>query len=261
MQETAVTPRQAATVALLRDATGGVEVFLLRRPSTSGFAADASVFPGGALDDADSGAVPDLAPRFDAARAAARMRLPASEDGLRLCAGLHVAAVRETFEESGVLIGRDRDGSALDASDAGRLSEARAACLAGVPFTDVLRDHRLELDPESLVYIAHFVTPVGEPRRYDTRFFAVAAPLSQPAAIDAAEATHGDWFAAAEIRERQQDGRMLLMPPTRIVCAEVSRHRSVEAVLDDLGRRPVPEILFDMRDVLAGRLPDRLPNP
>ena len=256
-------PRQAATVVLLRDRDpGGVEVYLLRRPSRSSFAANAHVFPGGAVDpaDADPGLL-DRAPGFDPAAVAARMGLDTGPEGVRRCAGLHVAAIREVLEEAGILIGRRGDGADLDAGDADRLAAARADLLGGTALLEVLGRHDLAITPQRLVYAAHFVTPEGEPRRYDTRFFVTVAPMAQEAAIHPGEATHGGWFDPAEILQRHAGDLASLMPPTRIMCNEIAGHRRAASVLEDLGGRPVERILVPLRAVLEGRLPERLPRP
>ena len=116
------------------------------------------------------------------------------------------------------------------------------------------------ITPERLVYAAHFVTPEAEPRRYDTRFFLVVAPMEQEAAIHPGEATQGDWFAPADILQRHAGDLASLMPPTRIMCNEIARHGSAASVLDDLGSRPVERILFPLRAVLEGRVPELLPR-
>jgi 8-oxo-dGTP pyrophosphatase MutT (NUDIX family) len=252
-----VAVRQAATVLVLRDSPEGPQVYFMRRPARASFAASAYVFPGGGVDAAD--ASPEtlmLAPGFDASIAASRMHL--DEDVSRV-AGLHVAAVREVFEETGILVGTRADGSALGEADAETLATARSLALDGVPFGDVLRQHGLRMAPERLAYVAHFITPEGEPRRYDTRFFAVEAPLEQEAAHHAAEATHSGWYTAAEALDMAGSDFTLMLPPTRIMCAEVSVHGTVAALLADLGSRPVDCILFSIDDVINGRLPTTLP--
>jgi len=249
-------PRQAATVMVLRDSPDGPQVYFMRRPARSSFAASAYVFPGGAVDAADSSdEVLRLAPEFDPTIAAPRMRL----DDPALVAGLHVAAVREVFEETGILVGARAGGGALGEADARTLATARASLLGGLPFAEVLRRHELRIAPERLVYIAHFITPEGEPRRYDTRFFAVEAPLEQEAAHHAAEATASGWYTAAEALDMAGDDLSVMLPPTRIMCREVCDHGSVASVLDDLGSRDVDAILFTLDDVLRGRLPSSLP--
>ena len=256
------TPRHAATVVLLRDGGGGIEVFLMRRPAKSSFAADALVFPGGSIDAADgSDEVLAHAPGFDVDVAARRMRLDGDGDSRRLCAALCVAAVRETFEESGILIGGRAGGAGLSEHDADRLAAARADCLDGSGFAAVLERHGLLIAPEKLSYVAHFITPASEPRRFDTRFFVTAAPVAQPAVIHPGEATHGGWHSPGDVLSRHGDDLTRLMPPTRILCHEVARHDRVESVIGDLGSRPVAQVLFDLRDVIGGRLPDRIPLP
>jgi 8-oxo-dGTP pyrophosphatase MutT (NUDIX family) len=254
--EAPVVPRQAATVLVLRDSPEGPQVYFMRRPARSSFAASAYVFPGGAVDDADgSGAVLALAPRFDPSIAASRMHL----DDAGAAAALHVAAVREVFEETGILIGTHADGSPLGEADVAALATARALLLGGARFAEVLSNHGLRIAPERLVYIAHFITPEGEPRRYDTRFFAVEAPLEQEAAHHAAEATASGWYTAAQALDMTRDDFALMLPPTRIMCAEVSAHGDVAALLGDLGSRDVDAILFSIDDVIRGRLPTTLP--
>ena len=249
-------PRPAATVLLLRDSADGPQVYFMRRPARSSFAASAYVFPGGAVDAADSSAdVLALAPGFDASLAAVRMRL----DDVAAVAGLHVAAVREVFEETGILVGARAGGGSLGADDAETLATARASLLGGTPFAEVLRRHGLRIAPERLVYVAHFITPEGEPRRYDTRFFAVEAPLEQEAAHHAAEATHSGWYTAAQALDMAGDNFAVMLPPTRIMCREVSVHGDAGSVLRDLGSRPVDAILFTLDDILGGRLPSTLP--
>jgi 8-oxo-dGTP pyrophosphatase MutT (NUDIX family) len=256
-----VVARPAATVLLLRDEPAGVQVYFLRRPARSSFAASAYVFPGGALDAEDSTAeILALAPGFDAREAAARMHLDADDDALRCCAGLHVAAVREVFEETGILVGTRAGGATLGESDAGDLAAARRELLDGTPFTQVLQRHGLQIAPQRLAYVAHFITPEGEPRRYDTRFFACPAPVEQEGAHHAAEATESGWYTAAEALQMTAASFAMMLPPTRIMCNEVARHDTAAAVIADLGTRPVETILFSIGDVAAGRLPTSLPD-
>ena len=254
--EAPAVPRLAATVLVLRDSPEGPQVYFMRRPARSSFAASAYVFPGGAMDDGDrSPEVLGLAPGFDASVAASRMRL----DDAQVVAGLHVGAVREVFEETGVLIGRHADGAGLGAADATVLAAARRSLLDGAGFAGVLQEHGLCIAPQRLVYVAHFITPEAEPRRYDTRFFAVEAPVEQEAAHHAAEATHSGWYTAAQALGLAGGDFTLMLPPTRIMCAEVSAHGDVAWVLADLGSREVDAILFQLGDLLGGRIPSTLP--
>jgi 8-oxo-dGTP pyrophosphatase MutT (NUDIX family) len=240
-------------VVLLRDSPGGVEVYMLRRPTASSFAAGAYVFPGGVLDAADSApATLALAPGLDVAVAAARLGLEGDEGRLR-GAGLHLCAVRELFEETGVLIGRAGDGADL--------ATARAELLAGAEAAEVLARHGLELAPERLRYVAHFITPADSPRRFDTYFFLTAVPPGQEPESHIGEAVDGAWHLPGALLERHLDDRLVLMTPTRILLAELAEQPSVSAAAGDLGSRPVADILFRRGDVVAGRIPSRLPRP
>ena len=259
--DAAIIPQPAATVLLLRDDPAGLHVYFLRRPARSSFAASAYVFPGGALDEEDSSDdLLALAPGFDPQAAAPRMGLDAGGAAVLCCAGLHVAAVREVFEETGILLGERAGGGALGDADAGELATARGELLGGTPFGVVLRAHGLRIAPQGMAYVAHFITPEGERRRYDTRFFACAAPPQQEAVHHAAEATESGWYTAAQALHMAGGEFGLMLPPTRIMCNEIAQHGSADAALTDLGSRPVAAILFTIDDVVSGRLPARLPK-
>jgi len=200
-------PIPASTVALLRDVEGGVEVCMLRRPGASSFAAGAVVFPGGALDPGDG--------TGDAAYS--------------------VAAVREVLEEVGILIG----GAATGAGEAAleeRIAKARARLLAGVEFTHALAAQGLQVTPERLVYIAHFVTPPREGRRFDTRFFAFPVGSRHEVSVHAAEAVEGGWYRPEAMLSLEFPA---IMPPTKLMCHEFARLGSVDRILEALGSRPI----------------------
>jgi endoribonuclease LACTB2 len=162
-----VAPRPAATVVLLRPSAAGLEVLLTRRPSTMAFAAGMMVFPGGRVDSADSD--PRLAARSSLSPEEAAARLGGATEP-ELAAALHVAAVRELFEEAGVLVA---DGVSQTAD----LSELRVELLDGrLAFADLAERLDLRLRPDRLVPIARWVTPAAYPRRFDARFFAAELP-------------------------------------------------------------------------------------
>jgi 8-oxo-dGTP pyrophosphatase MutT (NUDIX family) len=200
-------PIPASTVALLRDVDGGVEVCMLRRPVASSFAAGAVVFPGGALDPADG-----------------------SGD-----AAYPVAAVREVLEEVGILIGGPAAGAGEGDVD-GRIAAARAQLLAGADFGEALAAHGLQVTPERLVYIGHFITPPREGRRYDTRFFAFPVRVRHEVSVHAAEAVEGGWYRPEAMLSLEFPA---IMPPTRMMCHEFARLGSVGRILETLGRHPI----------------------
>jgi 8-oxo-dGTP pyrophosphatase MutT (NUDIX family) len=207
----------ASTVALLRDVDGGVEVCMLRRPGRSSFAAGAFVFPGGAVDEADG----------------------AGEGSYT------VAGVREVLEEVGILIGGASAGSG-DTDLAERIASARAKVLAGRALRETLVEYGLTIAPEALVYIGHFITPPSEGRRYDTRFYALAASHDQEVRVHSAEAVEGGWHRPEAMLELTFPA---IMPPTRMMCHEFARLGSVAAILETLGAHPIevteitPEII------------------
>jgi 8-oxo-dGTP pyrophosphatase MutT (NUDIX family) len=212
-------PVPASTVALLRDAGGGVEVCMLRRPGASSFAAGAIVFPGGALDPADG-----------------------TGD-----AGYAVAGVREVLEEVGILIGGAATGTGADDLEE-RIAAARAQLLAGAGFSDALAEHQLHITPERLVYIGRFITPPREGRRFDTRFFAFPVSTRHDVRVHAAEAVEGGWYRPEAMLSLEFPA---IMPPTRMMCHEFARLGSVGRILDTLGGHPI-EVTEITPAIIAG---------
>src|SRR5262245_31315466 len=186
-----VEARPAATVLLVRDGEpSGVEVFVLRRTASAAFAAGMYVFPGGRVDHVDGAA--ELEPYCDGLDdATASARLGLEHGGL----AYWVAAVRECFEEAGVLLARRRDGGPLVVDEADR----KAVHAGELSMEELCRRDDLVLDLTGIRYIAHWVTPVGETaRRFDTRFFLAAAPEEQEGVHDDAELVHSMWVRPGE---------------------------------------------------------------
>ena len=219
--------RDAATVVLLRDSAGGPEAFLLRRVRGMAFAAGMTVFPGGAVDPRDADAavgwvgppVADWTAPFDADEALARALL--------------CAAVRETFEESGVLLaGPSADEvTATDGPDweADRVGlERRDFSLA-----ELLARRGLQLRADLLRPWAHWITPPQESvrRRYDTRFFVAALPAGQRTRDVTSEADVVEWVRPADALDQLRRGERPMMPPTIVTLEEVSAYPSVADVL------------------------------
>ena len=178
------TPRPAATVVLLRSGSDGMEVLLTRRPSTMAFAAGMMVFPGGRLDPAD--ADPRLVARSSLSPAAAAERLGNGAEPER-AAALHVAAVRELFEEAGVLLAEGVDPSEPAAA-------LRADLLAGrLGFADIVERLDLRLRPDRLLPLARWITPAAYPRRFDAHFFAAELPPGASATFVGDEVADHRW--------------------------------------------------------------------
>jgi 8-oxo-dGTP pyrophosphatase MutT (NUDIX family) len=199
----------AATVVLVRQASSALEVFLVRRHPSLTFMGGVHVFPGGRVDEADR----DPAWRLLAdGLAAAIDRMPDDRDE---ALPFHVAAVRETFEESGVLLVRDTAGAPLSSSALRRVAPWRHAVTGGGRgFLDLIAGQHWHLAIDSLDYVAHWVTPVGEVRRFDTRFFLASPPAGQDAAHDAGETVEGRWLRPSEAIAQCRRGEITLAPPT-----------------------------------------------
>lgn len=208
-----LTPRPAATVLTLRDGAQGYELLMLRRNLNSDFVGGAYVFPGGGVDQADAG------PRaqrlaFGITDEAASQRLNLESGGL----AYYVACLRELFEEAGLLIACDEHGDsvALDEPELHvRLIEHRREVNAGtLGFVEMMERENLYLDLRGLEYIAHWVTPVGPPRRYDTRFFVALAPVNQVATHDAGETVADQWVRPVDALAAHERGELEMIFPT-----------------------------------------------
>ncbi|MFT6396248.1 MAG: 8-oxo-dGTP pyrophosphatase MutT (NUDIX family) [Bradymonadia bacterium] len=203
--------RNASTLVLARETSDGFEVFLSKRTAKAAFLASAYVYPGGRVDDADH----DLSIPVHGLETCGTFE---DTDDTKLFRAHVVALLRECFEEAGVLLARDADGSVVELHDQERLAslaEKRAALNAGTTtFAAVLGAEKLTLDAVGLDYFAHWITPPFESRRFDTRFFFAVAPAGQEPVPDYSEMVHGQWFAAQDALDAYIAGEIQLAPPT-----------------------------------------------
>lgn len=205
---TTVPISNAATVMLVRDATdghAGIEVFMLRRTGRASFAAGMYVFPGGRVDDADGAAeIEPFCHGLDDADASRQLGLDSG--GL----AYWVAAIRECYEEAGILLAAKSDGTPLELSDDDRhgIHDGTLSML------ELCRRDDLILDVSTTEYVDHWLTPVGEPRRFDTRFFVTEAPAGQDGLHDDKETVESTWIRPATALQMQADGDLMMMPPT-----------------------------------------------
>jgi len=222
--------------------TPGVEVLMLRRTAAMKFAPGAYVFPGGSVDPADYNAEVGW---YGPSPAEFGARLGASAEVAR---ALVCAAVRETFEESGVLLAGTPDGgpASLPAVPSGPSWEAdRMAVAAGtLTFAELLSRRGLVLRADLLVPWARWITPEGEPRRFDARFFAAALPDGQEAVGHEAEADHVAWLRPADAIDAAKAGAISLLPPTAATLGDFASAVAAGAGLADiLGlRRPIEPV-------------------
>jgi 8-oxo-dGTP pyrophosphatase MutT (NUDIX family) len=222
--------RPAATVMLVRDGEGGgIEVLMVRRAAAAAFAGGMYVFPGGGVDAADGeAAIAEFVDGLDDATASAALDLPSG--GL----AYWVAAIRECFEEAGLLLAHP--------SVAGIADERWAVHRGDLSMVELCRRRGLRLDAGALRYVSHWVTPVGETlRRFDTRFFVAAAPAGQDGYHDDAELVDSRWLAPAEALAAAARRELMLMPPTEANLGLIADSSSVADALaraDAAGRPP-----------------------
>jgi 8-oxo-dGTP pyrophosphatase MutT (NUDIX family) len=233
-----VTPSPAASLVLLR-ARRAVEVLLIQRHHTSRFAAGDFVFPGGKIEADDN---PDDAARWCRGLAAGEAAQRLSLEDPRAALGYWIGAIRESFEEVGVLQAYRLSG-ALVAPEGQRFVEYRQGCHAdNRVFWDMLRAERLTLATDRLVYFSHWITPEENPIRFDTRFFAAEMPAGQEAVPDNREIIGARWLTPTDALAAQARGEISLRFPTVKNLELLADGTDVDHVLARLGRRGVPAI-------------------
>ena len=238
------TPRPAATVVLMRDGDHGPEILLLRRSGRSRFVPGAYVFPGGRVDASDAAAdIVDHLDGLDEDQASRRLGLP---EGDPPALAYYLAAMREAFEETGILVGRRvSDGgpapTAAESEDVGALRDDLMEERKG--FAAVLEEMDARLDGGAMEYLAHWITPEPEPRRYDTRFFAARVPPHSEAAIDRREMTDALWITPSAALRQHKQGDLPMIFPTIKTLEQLTRYSTVEGALEEIGSLEVPTIL------------------
>ncbi len=242
-----VKPRPASTILLLRDSTKGdreLEVFMMVRHHQIEFSSGALVFPGGSVDEGDKEIIADPA-LYSAAE-------QLDENAL----SFRIAAIRETFEESGILLARPKESKAL--VDGGRAGEIEATyradlCEHRTSFLKVLRESGLVLALDELVPYAHWITPEGMPKRFDTWFFLAAAPPEQVGAHDGKESTDSVWVSPREALEGGESGRFKLPFPTTRNLIKLGKQHSVQAALEDSRGKKIVTVTPVMTKTATGR--------
>ncbi len=234
-------PIPSATVLVLRDGAAGLEVFMLVRNRVVDFASGALVFPGGKNDPQDDAVVwAQLAPVSAA-------QPPRS---------YWVAAMRETFEETGLLLAHGKDGSPIDAKRAATLTAAAQTQVSGGAqlFADLIGREDLILATERLVPFAHWVTPEAMPKRFDTHFFLAAAPKGQIAAHDGSETVESLWIAPRQAIADGEAGKRTLVPATTLNLELLAKSSSVAEAFAHARARRVVTVMPTMQKTPAGML-------
>jgi len=256
-------PHDAAGVILLRGrADGPYELLLMRRNRNQAFMGGAFVFPGGHRDEADSD--PALAPFIGGLSPADARRLLQEPDIPETIAlGLFMAAIRETFEEAGILLARDlagRPAALADPDTAARFAVYRRELHEGrLSLAEMARRENLRYAPDLLIPYSHWITPEGEPRRFNARFFLAQFPEGQVAVHDRMELTESRWLTPAAALAEQAAGRIVLMPPTLKTIEELLAFSDSDELLaaarSQRIRTTLPEV-FRTADSFGIRFPN-----
>jgi 8-oxo-dGTP pyrophosphatase MutT (NUDIX family) len=220
----------AASVILIRDTSPGVEVLLLQRHPESRFSPGAFAFPGGRVETDDS--APGVEARCRGlTRADATRRMPDVRP-LDRAIGVWVAALREAFEEAGILLAYDSAGRPARLEALGDVGARRARCRAdSVAFARMLDELDLTLATDRLAYWAHWITPEERPARYDTRFFVTPGPADQVAEPDGFEMVSARWIEPGAALDRHRAGEFVLPLPTQRILATIAEHDGIDAVM------------------------------
>jgi 8-oxo-dGTP pyrophosphatase MutT (NUDIX family) len=240
--------RPASTVLLLRDSAGPdgageLEIFMMVRHHQIEFNSGALVFPGGSVDPGD----------HDIAANPALYQGGEGLDGQALA--FRIAAIRETFEESGILLAKPR--GSHDMLSAARAAEIGAAFRAmgdkDKGFLRTLADNEILLTLGELVPYAHWITPEGMPKRFDTHFFLAAAPPEQVGAHDGLESTDSIWISPREALAGGASGRFKLPFPTTRNLIKLGKYRTVADALDAAKSSPIVTVMPVMTRLNGGR--------
>ncbi len=228
-----VEARPAATVVLLRPGSAGLEVLLTRRPTTMAFASDAHVFPGGRVDHAD--AAPGLVRR--SARSADEAAVALGGDVSPVVAlAAHVAAIRELFEEAGVLLADTN-------APLARIAEGRSALLRGeITMAGLADELDLRLRTDRLAALSRWVTPAGYPRRFDARFFAAALPDGVVPTFEGAEVAAHAWLRPTDALAAMADSRLTMWLPTSTTLQQLEHVTSLDEVRERLAPGPLGKV-------------------
>jgi 8-oxo-dGTP pyrophosphatase MutT (NUDIX family) len=253
---TPVEPRNAATVILMRPSADGPEVYYMRRHVSMDFAGGMCVFPGGGVDPRDFDTTVGWAGPTPADWAA---RLGCDEETAR---ALVCAAVRETYEESGVLLAGTSDTSVVADTTADDWEADRVALESReLSMTDFLNNRGLVLRTDLLGVWDAWLTPVFEPKRYRTWFFVASLPVGQVTRDVSSESSSVTWLPARVAAEQADRGELALMPPTYLTSMEVGTHATPEEVLEVAASRSVEMFtpsVEPLGDAWTLSMPDRL---
>jgi 8-oxo-dGTP pyrophosphatase MutT (NUDIX family) len=235
-------PRDSATLVMLRDTSDGLEVFLVKRHAASAVLGGAYVFPGGKLDDADSQI--NALQHLDADTSALHNMLAEPDTPPQVAKGLFVAALREAFEESGVLFATT--GAAGAGPDVSTKAAANELLASGLHFNGVLERLSLRLQTRAVLPWSRWITPRVPSvtnKRFDTRFFVARAPMDQIARHDDVETTQSVWLKPAQALSQYWNYEIEMAPPQIMTLSHLSRFANTQEVLSHASKTRPATIL------------------
>ncbi|MDI9569853.1 MAG: hypothetical protein QM278_03805 [Pseudomonadota bacterium] len=255
MEAIIATPKEAATVILLRPAhgtdSGPFEVLMVHRHPNSAFVPECYVFPGGCIDAEDCG--PEIIPHCRGRDRETAMRILGDMPTEEMALGAWVAGIRETFEETGILL-------AHTAAEKQELDRRRRRLLAGEStFLQLVREESWLLAADRLEYFAHWITPEFLPLRYDVRFFIARAPEEQVACPDGVELTGHVWTTPLHALAEYDAQRFPMVLPTIMTLRELADHESIASVFAAARRKRIPAILTKV-ETRDNRLVEIMPD-
>ena len=212
--------KQAAALILIRDTNAGIEVCMLRRVASSRFAPGAYVFPGGGIEEQDEILNTTLGDNKDNKDNTAK-----------------IAAIRETFEEAGILAGTATNRHQFSVRERASLNKGQQT------FQQLIEQHDIQLDLQQITFYDHWVTPEGAPVRFDTRFFLAVANANQHVLHDDAETDESCWATPADLLEQYDRGDIKLMPVTHVQLLRLSRVTSINIIIDNTRQKTISPIL------------------
>ena len=236
--------KPAATVLLVRDGASGLEVFMLRRTFTAAFASGMFVFPGGKVDEVDASTeIGEICHGLTDEEASNLLQIPSG--GL----AYWVASIRECFEEAGVLLAHDSMSGEVvrfdDPEVAARFGKERENIHDGsLALLELCKRENLHLSTHNIHYVSHWITPKGERRRFDTRFFVARAPEAQEPLHDDGETIESMWISPKEAIRRHKEGDLMLMPPTLANIEFIAAHDTADAVLEAAAKVGTPTTIL-----------------
>ncbi len=248
-----VTPRPAATVVVMRAGTQGAgpDVLMLQRSGKADFASGMYVFPGGGVEAEDlSAAAAQLSPRLSPGQAQGRLVDAATE---AQALGYHVTALRETFEECGILLVRTPEGAPVMPGPALLEAGRKASTEGGTRLNEWLIENKLAWATEDLIYFAHWITPKAVPKRFDTRFFLAEVHQDAQVTVDGAEIVGYRWTTPERAIAEHAAGQMPMIDPTLRNLEVLQAFPSVDAARRALAERPVRKVMPQIKTLPDGK--------